>query len=375
PRATEHIEEIVEFVKVLMEKGFAYRSEDGIYFSIRKFPDYGKLSGINVKNLKAGARVKQDEYDKEHAHDFALWKFWDEEDGDVYWETDIGKGRPGWHIECSVMSTKYLGETFDIHTGGVDLIFPHHENEIAQSEAKTGKPFVRYWLHNEHLLVEGRKMSKSLGNFFTLRDLLAKGYEPMAIRYLLLSAHYRAKLNFTEKALKSAENTVKSLKRFVQDILDYRHEGNNNPEVDRIIEKARRGFETSLDDDLNMPEALPFVFEMISEINTFLSRKEMSTEDAKRVYRLMLRFDSVLGLGLDKISKTHAEKIVDIDGEKYTISYHDVKPDKEIEKLVIEREKYRRMKAWKEADEIRDRLRKKGIILEDVKGGVKVTGA
>ncbi|MEM7819165.1 MAG: cysteine--tRNA ligase, partial [Candidatus Aenigmatarchaeota archaeon] len=179
PRATEHIREIVELIKILIEKGYAYKGEDGsIYYDISKFKDYGKLSKLKIKELKAGARVKSDSYTKEEAYDFALWKAWDPEDGEVFFETEIGKGRPGWHIECSAMSMKYLGETFDIHTGGVDLIFPHHENEIAQSEAATGKKFVNYWLHAEHLIVEGRKMSKSLGNFYTLRDLLAKGYDP-----------------------------------------------------------------------------------------------------------------------------------------------------------------------------------------------------
>ncbi|MDI6827410.1 MAG: cysteine--tRNA ligase, partial [Armatimonadota bacterium] len=181
PRATEHITEMVALIKKLLEKGIAYKAEDGsIYYDISKFPDYGKLSHFKIEELKAGARVSSDEYEKEQVSDFALWKAWDEADGNVYWDTELGRGRPGWHIECSAMSMKYLGETFDIHTGGVDNIFPHHENEIAQSEAATGKPFVNYWLHSEHLLVENRKMSKSLGNFYTLRDLIARGYDPLA---------------------------------------------------------------------------------------------------------------------------------------------------------------------------------------------------
>ncbi|MFA5126282.1 MAG: cysteine--tRNA ligase, partial [archaeon] len=207
--ATEHIPEMVSLVKKLLDKGVAYRGEDGcIYFSIKKFPAYGKLAGINVKKLKAGARIKQDEYEKEGVGDFALWKAWDENDGPVFWETELGKGRPGWHIECSAMSMKYLGEHFDIHTGGVDNKFPHHENEIAQSEAATGKKFVNYWMHTAHLMVEGKKMSKSLGNFFTLRDLLDKGFKPMAIRYVFLNTHYRQPLNFTFESVKDAQKTL-----------------------------------------------------------------------------------------------------------------------------------------------------------------------
>jgi cysteinyl-tRNA synthetase len=202
PRATEHIPEMVALIKRLMERGYAYKGEDGsIYYAISKFKEYGKLSRIKVDDLKAGARVKVDEYGKEEAQDFALWKAWTQEDGEVFWDTEIGKGRPGWHIECSAMSMKYLGETFDIHCGGVDNMFPHHENEIAQSEAATGKKFVNYWLHNEHLLVEGKRMGKRFGNYYTLRDLLKMGYDPKAIRYLLILTHYRQQFNFTFEGL------------------------------------------------------------------------------------------------------------------------------------------------------------------------------
>src|SRR3989338_8353872 len=204
PKATEHIKEMIDLVKKLLKNGIAYKSEDGsIYYDISKFKDYGKLSHTKIKELKEGARVNQDSYEKESANDFALWKAYHEEDGNIFWQTEIGKGRPGWHIECSAMSMKYLGSHFDIHAGGVDLVFPHHENEIAQSEAFTGKKFVNYWFHNEHLLVDGRKMSKSLGNYYTLRDLLTKNYNPKAIRYLLLSTHYRQQLNFLKKNLKT----------------------------------------------------------------------------------------------------------------------------------------------------------------------------
>ncbi|MFQ5499263.1 MAG: cysteine--tRNA ligase, partial [Candidatus Zixiibacteriota bacterium] len=197
PHATDHIPEMVSMVQKLVDNGAAYEVDGSYYFKISAFPKYGKLANLDMEGLKAGARVATDEYEKESVSDFALWKAWTPEDGDIFWETEIGKGRPGWHLECSVMSMKYLGDTFDIHTGGVDLMFPHHENEIAQSEATTGKKFVRYWLHGKHLIVEGRKMSKSMGNFFTLRDILDKGYSGLVVRYLLISSHYRQQLNFT----------------------------------------------------------------------------------------------------------------------------------------------------------------------------------
>jgi len=216
PRATEHIKEMVLLTKKLLLKKIAYKSKDGIYFNIAKFKDYGNLSHAKLKSLEVGKRVKQDQYDKEEAQDFALWKFWDREDGKVFWQTELGKGRPGWHLECSSMSTKYLGQPFDIHAGGVDLIFPHHENEIAQSEGSEKKKFVNYWFHNEHLLVNGEKMSKSSGNFYTLRDLLDKGHNPKAIRYLLLSAHYRQQLNFTEEGIEASNNAIKRLNTCIE---------------------------------------------------------------------------------------------------------------------------------------------------------------
>ncbi|MCX6799432.1 MAG: cysteine--tRNA ligase, partial [Candidatus Diapherotrites archaeon] len=215
PKATEHIAEMVKLIKALLRKGYAYKGDDGsIYYSIKKFKNYGKLAGINFRELKVGARVKQDTYDKGEAQDFALWKSWAPDDGDVYWETEIGKGRPGWHIECSAMSMKYLGSTFDIHGGGEDLVFPHHENEIAQSEGATGKKFVRYWVHNAFLLVNGEKMSKSLGNYYTLRDL--KDYNPIAVRYLMISSSYRQPLNFTFEALRAAQSALDRLNELIR---------------------------------------------------------------------------------------------------------------------------------------------------------------
>jgi len=215
PRATDNINEMIDIIENLLKKKVAYKVKDGIYFGISKFKSYGSLSRVELKNLEVGERVRDDQYEKEEAHDFALWKFWDKNDYDVFWKTKIGKGRPGWHIECSAMSMKFLGESFDIHAGGIDLVFPHHENEIAQSECSTNKKFVKYWFHNEHLLVDGQKMSKSLGNFYTLRNLLNKGHDPNAIRYLLLSSHYRQQLNFTEQGIKAAKNSIDRLNDFM----------------------------------------------------------------------------------------------------------------------------------------------------------------
>ncbi|NQT81429.1 cysteine--tRNA ligase, partial [bacterium] len=255
PRATEHVAEMIEIVSGLLEKDYAYKGEDGsIYYRIDKFEDYGKLAHISPDLLRPGVTVNTDEYDKESVGDFALWKAWDEEDGDVFWESPFGKGRPGWHIECSAMSMKYLGETFDIHTGGVDNIFPHHDNEIAQSEAYTGKQFVRYWLHAAHLIVEGRKMSKSLGNFYTLRDLLGKGYTGRQIRYLLMSCHYRQQLNFTFEGLESAKNGLQRIDDFLAK-LDDADSSEGAGDVAERIEMARQSFTSALDDDLNISGA------------------------------------------------------------------------------------------------------------------------
>jgi len=345
PRATGHIKEMVALVNALLKKGIAYKGKDAIYYSISKFKDYGRLAGLEKAHLKAGARVKQDEYDKEHASDFALWKFWDEQDGDVYWETEIAgdkvKGRPGWHIECSAMSMKYLGPSFDIHTGGVDLIFPHHQNEIAQSEGVTGKRFVRYWLHNEHLLVEGQKMSKSLGNFHTLRDLLDKGHDPMAIRYLLLATHYRQKLNLTDDALKAAKQSVDRLKAFAANARD----GRDGKGIGKLSKKAGSGFVKAMDDDLNMPEALSAVFDFVREAN--------KAGAGRQALKTLLDFDRVLGLRLDEAGKWNAP----------------AKAAPGVKKLILEREKRRKDRDWKRADEIRDELAKKGIIVEDTENG------
>ncbi len=351
PRATEHIPEMAALIKTLMAKGYAYRGEDGsIYYAICKFPDYGKLSKIKPAELKVGARVSQDEYAKEEAQDFALWKAWTPEDGDVFWETELGKGRPGWHIECSAMSMKYLGETFDIHCGGVDNMFPHHENEIAQSEAATGKKFVNYWLHNEYLLVEGKKMAKRFGNFYTLRDLVSKGYDPIAIRYLLMSTHYRQQFNFTFEGLESAKGAVDRLRNFVRRW--HETEGKDSKgKVAVLTAKLEACFGGSLDDDLDIGIALASLFDFVREINNLLDDNRVSKMEASDVGGLMMQIDEVLGV----IGKVEVEEALPAD----------------IDALVQKREEARKAKNWKEADAIRAQLKATGIVLEDTAQGVR----
>ena len=349
PRATEHIKEMVEIIKRLLKNKIAYESEDGsIYYDISKFRDYGKLSHTRITALKEGARIKQDSYEKEQAQDFALWKAYDKEDGNVFWKTEIGNGRPGWHIECSAMSMKYLGEHFDIHAGGVDLVFPHHENEIAQSEASTKKKFVNYWFHNEHLLVDGHKMSKSLGNFYTLRDLLNKNYNPKAIRYLLLSAHYRMQLNFTEEAVKASENAVQRLHDFMIKLKEIKNKINNK-NTNKIIQKTKKEFEEAMDDDLNISVALAHIFEFVKEVNIFMMENKIGKNDAKKIIKFMHDIDKVLGILEEKEEKLSSE----------------------FKKLIEEREKSRKERNFAKADKIREQLKQKGIILEDTKEGVR----
>jgi cysteinyl-tRNA synthetase len=351
PKATSHIPEMVALVKQLIQNGYAYKGQDGsIYFAISKFKNYGKLSHIKVAELKAGARVKTDEYTKEEAQDFAVWKAWTPEDGDVFWETELGKGRPGWHIECTAMSMKYLGETFDIHCGGIDNMFPHHENEIAQSEAATGKKFVNYWLHNEHLLVEGRKMAKKLGNFYTLRDLLGKGYDPIAIRYLLLSSHYRAQFNFTFEALDAAGAAVERLRNFVRRLQDAQGEGSGR-KVEELLHVVQLGFGEAMDDDLNVSVALAVLFDFVREVNVLLDAGVVSRSEADEVVAVMKRFDSVLGV----VGKVE---------EAETLS-------REVEELIEKREEARKAKDWATADALRARLSELGVVVEDTAQGVR----
>jgi cysteinyl-tRNA synthetase len=340
PKATEHIKEMVELVKLLLKKGIAYKTEDGIYFSIKKFKDYGKLSGIKKEDLKVGAskRVLKDEYEKDHVNDFVLWKFWDEKDGDVFWKTELGKGRPGWHIECSGMSFAYLGKQFDIHTGGEDLIFPHHENELAQSEGAFGKkPWVKYWMHNGWVMVDGKKMSKSLKNFYNLKDLEKKGYSAMDLRYFYLSAHYRKPLNFTFKNLDAAKNALKKLKNVVGSIKD---------SGDRVkssnISGAWKQFLEIINDDLNTSKALSFMWEIV---------REDKLNDSEK-YELIKKFDDVFGLRLDE-------------GES-------VKVPAKVMKLVEIREKARTEKDWKASDDLREEIKKLGWHVEDSEKGWRV---
>lgn len=352
PRATDHIPEMVAIIKTLLAKDYAYRGEDGsIYYAVCKFPTYGKLSNIKVGELKAGARVSQDEYAKEEAQDFALWKAWVPEDGDAYWETELGKGRPGWHIECSAMSMKYLGDTFDIHCGGIDNVFPHHENEIAQSEAATGKKFVDYWMHNEHLLVEGKKMAKRFGNFYTLRDLLAKGYDPVVIRYLLMSTHYRQQFNFTFEGLDSAKGAVDRLRNLVRRLHDVDGGKDSKGVVATLLAKLEACFGGSMDDDLDIGTALASLFDFVREINNLLDANTISKQEASEVGGALMQLDTVLGV----IGKVEVEEALPAD----------------IDALVLKREQARKAKNWKEADAIRAQLKGMGIVLEDTAQGVR----
>ena len=350
PRATDHVPEMVNLIKTLLRKGIAYRGEDSsIYFAICKFPNYGKLSHIQMQELKAGARVCQDEYTKDEARDFALWKAWTPEDGDVFWETELGKGRSGWHIECSAMSMKYLGETFDIHCGGVDNMFPHHENEIAQSEAATGKTFVHYWMHNEHLLVEGKKMAKRLGNFYTLRDLLSKGLDPLAIRYLLLSTHYRQQFNFTFEALDAAKKAIERLATLQRRLQDANGKGRPQ-ELSQLVSQVHTCFGTAMDDDLNISIALASLFDFVRDINNMLDTNALSKEEGAKVSELISSFDKVLGV----IPKAKEETL-----------------PPEVEAIIKKREEARKAKDWKTADGARQQLKAMGITIEDTAQGVR----
>jgi len=353
PRATDNIKEMVDIIENLLKKKIAYKAKDGIYFDISKFKDYGNLSGTELKNLQVGKRIREDQYEKDEVQDFALWKFWDEKDYDVFWETEIGKGRPGWHIECSAMSMKLLGESFDIHAGGVDLVFPHHENEIAQSECSTNKKFVKYWFHNEHMLVDGQKMSKSLGNFYTLRDLLDKNYDPLAVRYLLLSSHYRQQLNFTEEGIKAAKNSIERLNNFIKKITIFKEtltKKNQNPKIKKIIETAKKHFEKEMDDDLNISEGLATIFDFMREINAKMVPDGIDKRDAKEIYDFMLKINSVLG-------------VIEFEEEKIPV---------EIKKSIQEREKARKEKDYKKADKIREEIKNKGYVLDDTESGTLV---
>jgi len=356
PHATEHIPEIISLIEKLIQRGIAYKAADGsVYFSIEKYRScgctYGQLLKLNFDEMRAGERVKSDEYAKESVADFALWKARVPDDGDVFWPSPWGEGRPGWHIECSAMSTKILGPSFDLHVGGEDLIFPHHEDEIAQSEGATGKPFVKHWLHGAHLLVEGKKMSKSLGNFFTLRDLLAKGFTGREIRYLLLTAHYRETFNFTLEGLQGART---ALARIDECLGKLREVAGTSPKSkvqspkpdDPMIQR----FTQSLDDDLNISAAWAVVFEWVRETNKRIADNSLSAADAVAALTVWDKVDSVLGIGAPAEAEASAEIVV----------------------LLEARQAARKAKDFKRADAIRDELKSKGWVIEDTTKGPKL---
>ena len=351
-KATDHIRDMVEAVQKLEQRGFTYVSDGSVYYRISGFPGYGKLSHNDFSGIRAGARVDVDEYDKADARDFVLWKA--QKDGEPGWDEGIGMGRPGWHIECSVMAMKYLGETLDIHTGGVDLIFPHHENEIAQSEALSGKQFVRYWLHSEHLSVDGQKMSKSLGNFYTLRDLVAKGYSPESVRYLLASAPYRTKLNFTFKGLKDAAAAIERLRNYKLRLETDRFAEGANSTLAARTDAAIEAFDEALDDDLNTAVALAAMFEYIRDTNAAMDSGEFLSGNRDPAIAFLDRFDCIFDV---LKPKAHAGA--------------NVLSDSDVEALIAERSTAKKARNFARADEIRTQLAAQGVILEDTKEGVR----
>ena len=349
-KATDHIKEMVKAIEDLGTRGFTYQSDGSVYYRISKFPGYGKLSHNDFSGIRAGARVDVDEYDKANARDFVLWKA--PKDSEPFWESDIGPGRPGWHIECSVMAMKYLGQTLDIHAGGVDLIFPHHENEIAQSEALSGKPFARFWLHAEFLSIEAQKMSKSAGNFYTLRDLLGMGYDPESVRYLLASVPYRKKLNFTFDGLKAAATAIDRLRNFKLRLeTDKFPEGSNQKILERT-QAAVSQFGESLDDDLNTAGALAALFEFVRDSNTVMDAGEFRSGNVPPALKLLSQFDAIF----DVLRQSQKQTGVS---------------DTEAEALIAERVQAKKNRSFARADQIRQQLLDAGIILEDTKEGTR----
>ena len=366
PAATDHIPEMIALVEKLVEKGVAYKSDDGsVYFAVTKFPGYGKLAHIDFDHQRTGARCAADEYDKENVGDFALWKAWEESDGPVGWDSPWGRGRPGWHIECSAMSMKYLGETFDLHTGGIDNLFPHHENEIAQAEAATGKEFVRTWMHCAHLRVNGEKMSKSLGNFFTLRDLLEKGWSGREIRYVLINAHYRQGLNFAFSALEDARKSLERIDRCVEalmqaagvkDLKDAKDLAASGEAIPPFAAKALDDFTAAVNDDLNIPRAFAALFELVRHTNAALSAQpsNLTIPQSLSLLNVFRRMDEVLGV----IFFGKAEKA-------------EIPAD--VQAILDRRAEARKAKNWVESDRLRDELAAMGWAVKDSKDGQSVT--
>ncbi|HSR68179.1 MAG TPA: cysteine--tRNA ligase [Acidobacteriota bacterium] len=348
PRATEHIDDMVELVSKLRDKGLTYESDGSIYYRIAGFKNYGKLSRVELDGSGSQARVDSDEYTKENPRDFVLWK--GRRGDDAYWESSLGEGRPGWHLECSAMSMKYLGESFDIHCGGVDLVFPHHENEIAQSEGASGKPFVKYWVHGAHLIVEGEKMSKSAGNFYTLRQVLEKGYSPRAVRYLLSSVHYRKQLNFTFDGIEQAAAAVRRVDDLLRKLRELEPAGEDDERLAQAVEEARAAFEAALDDDLNVSEALAALFELVRQANVSLDEGKLGSGNRREIMRFFQDADSVFD-----VFQLEEEEL----------------PDEDVARLIEERIEARRLREFARADEIRDHLAEQGIILEDTKEGTR----
>jgi len=349
PRATDHIEDMVELVARLRENGHTYETDGSTYYRISTFPGYGKLSRVDLSESPGTAPIDADEYTKENPRDFVLWKATKEE-GEASWETPLGTGRPGWHLECSSMSMKYLGESFDIHCGGVDLVFPHHENEIAQSEAATGKPFVQHWIHSEFLQVEGEKMSKSRGNQYTLRDLMEQGCDPLAIRYLLQSVHYRKQLNFTFEGVKQAESALRRIRDFLVRVGEVPDDRSENPDLTKQVAETLRDFLAGLDNDLNTSIALGALFEFIRGTNVLLDGRKVGAANRDQILQLFGEAHKIFA-----VFETREQAEVDVD----------------ISQLIEEREEARRQRDFQRADEIRDLLVEKGIVLEDTKAGTR----
>jgi cysteinyl-tRNA synthetase len=355
---------MVGFIQKLEQKGFAYRAEDGsYYFSIVKFPEYGKLSKKDFSGIEVGARVDVDEYEKDNARDFALWKA--RKENEAYWDSAIGPGRPGWHIECSVMSMKYLGPSFDLHAGGEDLTFPHHENEIAQSEALTGQIFARFWMHVRFLLVEGKKMSKSEGNFFTLRDLLVKGHKPSAIRYLLTSVPYTKQLNFTFDGLRQAQHSVGRLRDFQSRLHMAKLAQGKNQKIEELVARTKEEMRSGLEDDLNTARALAAIFDMVREANSAADHGELRQDDRARLLSGLAQFDEIFAV----LKDDDDEKMIRVRGSTEPPAGRI--SDGEVNRLIEERSAAKNARDFARADAIRKQLADAGILVEDTKEGIR----